>query len=175
MSYEDIWQIIEYMLIIWGAGLSTLLAVIKIQESRIRMSSSYFFYGTDSIEDVIVLYNRSSIPIIITHWELLLLKRRRCIFFDAIDSRTPDEFFSDITILPHGRHEMVFGEQDSFPWGKEIGDAVWYLKLHIVGRYRPKWLRIYPKRRLPIIFRQRKHAPEFLQEQESSTAQPLSG
>jgi hypothetical protein len=60
----------------WGAGLSTLLAVVKLFElwrDRFRVDVSYNFTGNESIGNEILIRNLSSRPLILAYWELLLL------------------------------------------------------------------------------------------------------
>jgi hypothetical protein len=64
----------------WGAGLSTLLAAVKLFElwrDRFRVDVSYNFTGNDIGNDIIIR-NLSSRPMILAHWDLLYCCYGRC-------------------------------------------------------------------------------------------------
>ena len=58
----------------WGAGLSTLLAIVKLSElwrDRFRVVVGYKFTSQAEIGNDILIRNLSSRPLILGHWELL--------------------------------------------------------------------------------------------------------
>lgn len=63
----------------WGAGLSTLLALVKLWElwrDRFRIDVSYNFSGEPSNGNKIILRNLSNKPIILEYWEVLYCSGR---------------------------------------------------------------------------------------------------
>ena len=139
---------IEIILAVWGAVLSTVLAGVKLWEmyrARPRITTSYSLSAPDQGGNQIILENASGTPVMVSYWELLLRKRR---FFcrETLKGRFPNEGYCDITIGAHSRHVLHFEDEEYFPWGvSEMEGAVWWLKLHILGRGRPVWLKVYPK------------------------------
>lgn len=79
----------------------------------------------------------------ISYMELLWVKRR---FFKRVttDRKDGKDGICDITIGSYGRHTLAFDGHDYFEWGHAtIKFGKLYLKLHIVGRSKPVWLKIY--------------------------------
>ena len=73
-------EISKEVIALWGAGLSTTLALIKIWElwsSRRRIEISYGFDGRPDVGNEIIIRNLSDKPMIVTYWELLFCKRKR--------------------------------------------------------------------------------------------------
>lgn len=62
----------------WGACLSTILAVVKLWElwrDRFRISVSYHFTSDPELGNEIFIRNLAQHPIILSHWEVLLVSR----------------------------------------------------------------------------------------------------
>jgi len=121
----------------WGAGLSTVLAVIKgleIWRDRFQLEVDHNFISDESMGNTILIRNLSSRPFILTYWELLYCSgrwpRRK---FEALSSREHDE--RDCKIEPHTTHELYFADEHYFDWGyKSLKGRKIYIRLHIAGR-----------------------------------------
>ena len=72
-------EIIKEIIVLWGAGLSTLLALIKVWEvwsSRHHaIDVGYLFQGPEYGNDIFIR-NLSDKPVIVTDWELLFCERK---------------------------------------------------------------------------------------------------
>ena len=139
-------QTISIILGIWGAGVSTSLAGIKILEvwrERLRLSTSYSFSHRDHGGNEIIIENPSKTPVMISYWELLW-RRRRYLKLEITGGRFPQEGYCNITIGAHARHTLEFAEQEYFDSGHAaIKMGKLYLKLYIVGRSKPVLLKVY--------------------------------
>ncbi len=124
----------------WGAGLSTLLASVKLFElwsARRRIEISYRFIGIPEEGNDIIIRNISDKPFIVTHWELQFCKRK---WFRWIPYRIedPEGFGSDICIQEHSSKVLNFSDAYYFEWGhKAMSGKRIYLKLIIAGKKRP--------------------------------------
>lgn len=121
----------------WGAGLSTLLAIVKLWEvwrDRFRLDVGYNMTSSPEVGNEINIRNLSGTPIIISYWELFYrphcwpLKKDTSINSSGADAR-------DIKIEPHSSKTFRFIEVDHFDWGWEVmkGRRV-YIRLYIAGR-----------------------------------------
>lgn len=121
----------------WGAGLSTLLAFIKLWEvwkSRFRVDIGHNFTSEPSIGNNILVRNLSSDPIILEYWELHYGSRlwpfRK---YEEFESPGPDA--RDIQIQPHSSYKFSFTDQYHFNWSpKALKGRKIYIKLYIAGR-----------------------------------------
>ena len=121
----------------WGAGLSTLLAIVKLLEfwrDRFRLEVSCNLTGSESIGNEILIRNLSNRPIIITYWELLYCSGRwpqRT--FEPLESADFDS--SDRRLEPYATDTLRFADANYFSWGQKVlnGRRVFIL-LHIAGR-----------------------------------------
>ena len=128
-----------YLIALWGAALSTLLALVKLYElwrDRFRLEVGYSFTGSVEIGNTILIRNISSKPLILSCWEVLygsgFWPRRR---FEII--AYPDHDSGDTRIDPHSTLELHFSEQDYFSWGhKALKGRKIFIRLHIAGRKR---------------------------------------
>ncbi len=124
------------LLAVWGAFLSTVLAIIKLWEiyrERARLIVSYSFSSPENGNDVI-LYNPTKTPVLINYWELLWIKKR-WFHSEVTFGEFPNDGFSDIIIPAHSRYVLSFREQMYFEWhhdSRDKGDI--YIRLYIVGR-----------------------------------------
>ena len=129
----------------WGAGLSTLLAAVKLWElwrDRFRLDIGYSFTGSPDIGNEIHIRNLSGTPIILGYWELFYRPHLWPIKKDcSIDSPGADA--CDIRIEPHSSKTFSFREMDHFNWGwKAMKGRRIYIRLYIAGR-RPLTKRVY--------------------------------
>ena len=131
---------------LWGAGLSTLLAVVKLWElwvARRRVEISYNFRSLPEIGNDIIIRNLSSTPIVITYWELLFCERK-AFRWKAFRSEDPEEDVSDLCIAGHSSIKINFSGQYFFEWGHNVlGGKRLYFRFHIAGKRKPKKLLLY--------------------------------
>lgn len=129
----------------WGAGLSTLLALIKLWElwrDRFRLQVGYNFRGNEDLGNEVIIRNLSTRPVVLTYWELLYCTGR-------FPNRTLEAFrdpgadVEDIQIAPHTSYALTFSEQDHFDWGvRALNGRAIYVRLHLAGR-RPILRKVY--------------------------------
>jgi hypothetical protein len=123
----------------WGAGLSTLLAIVKVFElwrDRFRIDVSATFRDRTHDNEVLIR-NLSSRPYILAHWELLYCsghwpRTRRS--FETIVSN--DDFNAgDHQIGPNATHTLQFTDEYYFPWEPSVlnGRRI-FIKLYVAGR-----------------------------------------
>ena len=128
------------MIALWGAGLSTLLAFIKLWELwkvRRRIEVSYGFVGVPEIGNDIIIRNLSGTPIIISYWELLFCERKG-FKWTAYRNENPAEDTHDICIPAHASTKINFSGADYFEWGhKALGGKRLYFKFYIAGKRNP--------------------------------------
>ena len=122
----------------WGAGLSTLLAIIKLWElwrDRFRLQVGYNFRGNEDLGNEVIIRNLSTRPVVLTYWELLYCTGRfPCRTFEAF--RDPGADAEDIQIAPHTSYALTFSEQNHFDWGvSALNDRAIYVRLHLAGRW----------------------------------------
>lgn len=133
-------EISKEIIALWGAGLSTLLALIKIWEiwsSRRRIEVSYGFVGLSEVGNDIIIRNLSDKPMILSYWELLFCKRKGLKWL-PYRNENPAEDISDIYIAAHSSKTLNFSGPDYFEWGhKVLGGKRIYLNMHIAGRRKP--------------------------------------
>jgi hypothetical protein len=124
------------LLTLWGAGLSTILALVKIWElwsSRRRIEVSYGFSGGPDGNNIIIR-NLSDKPMILVYWELLFCERK-WLKWVPYRNENPAEDARDLCIAAHSSHVLNFSGQDYFEWGhKALGGKRLYLALHIAGK-----------------------------------------
>lgn len=130
----------------WGAGLSTLLAILKLAElwrNRFRIEISPNLTDSESHGNTIQIRNLSNKPIIITYWEIMYVSgrwpRRK---FEVIAH--PDHDSGDCRIESQSTLELIFTEQDYFSWSHKIlnGRKI-FIRAFIAGR-RPILRTLYP-------------------------------
>ena len=129
----------------WGAGLSTLLAVVKLWElwsDRFRVDVGYNFTGSLDVGNEIFIRNLTGAPIILSYWELLWLSGRwPCRTESTLTS--PQEDARDIRIDAHSSLTLTFKNEEHFDWGvKALEGRRIYVRLWIAGR-RPVLRKVY--------------------------------
>jgi hypothetical protein len=138
-------QAIDY-LALWGAVLSTLLALAKFWEiwkSRNRVEISHNFTGNDDIGNEVIIRNLGGTPLLITYWELLWLQRH---WFRWKQSHaiSADWTFEDLNFGGHTSIKLSFREENAFDWSASaMGKDKIYLHLHIADRSRPILRKVY--------------------------------
>ena len=121
----------------WGAGLSTLLAFVKLWElwrDRFRIDIGCNLTSKPEIGNEIFIRNLSANPIILSYWELLhcsgVWPFRK---LSEFESSGPDA--SDIKIEPHSSKAFSFSEAYHFGWTpKSLQGRKIYMRLYVVGR-----------------------------------------
>ena len=131
--------------IVWGAGLSTLLAILKLVEfwrDRFRLEVDYDF-STDPHEgNRIVVRNLTARPITIPYRELLM-RRRWAVLRKREEIPLTDEQPCDVSIPAHASHTFEFKEQSHFSLkSKLLAGKTIYLRVWLAGR-RPITLKVY--------------------------------
>jgi len=133
-------------LAVWGAALSTLLAVAKFWEmwkGRTRIEVSYSFAGDEAIGNEIIIRNLAATPILITYWELRWL-HRSWFRWKQSGGKYPEEAFGDLKLGGHSSTKIVFREEDHFDWGASaLGNRKIFIRLHIAGKTRPVQKKVY--------------------------------
>lgn len=131
------------MLTYWGAGISTLLAVIKIWEvfwrDRLKIDHSYWFTGLESEADTITLYNLSPFPIQVMSWSLELRPKLFRYWLRSQELSPNYDIVSGFKIDGHSVKELEFGEEFKINFGSKVSknyDLI--LNLKIAGRTNPK-------------------------------------
>lgn len=121
----------------WGAGLSTLLAIVKLSElwrDRFRIDVSYNFTSDENIGNEVLIRNLSNRPLILAHWELLYCSGRwprRS--FEPLESADFD--IGDRRLEPYATHTLHFTESNYFSWGhKTLNGRRIFIRLHVAGR-----------------------------------------
>lgn len=100
----------------WGAGLSTLLVIIKIFElwrDRCRIEVNCYSTSNESIGNDIVIRNLSSRPIILKYWELLDCSGHWPLrSFKSFDGAESDS--GDFRLEPYATLSLRFANEDYF-------------------------------------------------------------
>jgi hypothetical protein len=124
-------------LALWGAGLSTLLAVIKVWEmwsNRFRLEVSHTFASSPEIGNEVVIRNLSGQPVILTCWELQHRSGRWPFAkFESFESAEHDT--GDVTIQAHSTYTLRFTEANHFAWSSRAlrGRSI-VIRLCLAGR-----------------------------------------
>lgn len=130
-------------LALWGAALSTALAIREILKARMKLEVGFTFTGdVEGLGNRIFLRNLSEKPVVITWWQLQWCKKKwfRWGMFDGIQ---PDEYFTDIVIPPHSSHTFTFSGETYFNSSRKLyeGGAI-VLYLLVSGRNQPVKLKV---------------------------------
>lgn len=129
------------ILAIWGATLSSALAVWEYRKRRLNLSTAYAFFGTDEIADEIIIVNLSPVPVFVSHWALVWIPKNHLSRKKPIDI-TPDDL-NGFKIAGEDIVTLKFGGQDKIPWGYSVSEKrKLVLTLHIHGRKTVKKLTI---------------------------------
>lgn len=131
---------------LWGAGLSTVLAVLRIWElwkNRVSVEVSHNFTSDPDIGNEVIIRNLTGTPVLVKYWELVWA-RRRWPKLQQSARMTPDERFADLQIPPHDSIKLPFRHGEHFDWGPraQAGNSI-YLRLHVAGKKRPIMKLVY--------------------------------
>jgi len=129
----------------WGAGLSTLLALIKLWElwrNRFQFEVSYNFAGDPEIGNKVLIRNLSSQSFLLTHWELCYCKGYWPFrTFQEIESADHDA--TDRKVEPQSTLILTFSEATHFDWGtKALNGRRIFIRIWFAGR-RPAYRKVY--------------------------------
>lgn len=129
----------------WGAGLSTLLALVKLWEiwrDRFRIDVGYGFTGDPGMGNEVHIRNLSGTPIILSYWELFYRPHLWPVRKDS-EIHSPLDDAHDLKIDAHSSKTLSFTGMDHFDWGwKAMKGQRICIRLHIAGR-RPLVKRLY--------------------------------
>ena len=121
----------------WGAGLSTLLAIIKLWElwqDRFRVEVGSGFTGHIEAGNDVHIRNLSSTPVILCYWELFYRYHLWPFRKDKYIC-SPEAHASDLKIEQHSSKTFNFSGQDHFSWDwKSMRGRGIYIRLHFAGR-----------------------------------------
>jgi len=121
----------------WGAGLSTLLAVVKIFElwrDRFRIDVGYGFTGDEHQGNDIHIRNLSGNPVILANWELFYRPNLWPIKKDTYIT-SPEADAYDLKIEAHSSKTFNFNGPEHFSWGwKAMKGRKIYIRLYFAGR-----------------------------------------
>src|SRR5689334_13514586 len=124
----------------WGAGLSTVLGIIRILEylkTRTNLELSPILRSDEEEGHDILIKNNSTVPVTVHYMDVVRAKK-------AKDENSIEHLvhFEDnhilFTIEPRGAHSAKFSEGDYFP---TRGGPI-FLRLWVVGQKKPLWLKI---------------------------------
>ena len=126
------------ILAVWGAGLSTILAVVKLWEvwsNRFRMNVSHVFTSCPHEGNTVMIRNLSGRPVILEYWELFY-GSGIWPFTKTQDIASPGPDAKDRRIESHSSDALIFAGPDHFSWGPDVlkGRKI-YIRLHIAGRW----------------------------------------
>lgn len=128
---------------IWGAGLSTFLAGVKLWEinrNHFRVDAAYNLTNSEVEGNEIYIRNLNNRPITIEHWELQWRDRR---WSKADTIRMAQDFSAGRKIDSYGSMTLRFDMQEYFSI-KPINDGKkLYIKLYCVGKKFPIVKRVY--------------------------------
>jgi len=125
------------LLAVWGAFLSTVLAVVKLREvwqARFRVEVKASLTASEEAGNTVSIRNLAGKPLILGYWEVLRIsgrwpfRKEECLV-------SPDEYACDCSIAAHSALPLYFTEQDHFDWGPGSlqGDRL-FIRLHFAGR-----------------------------------------
>jgi hypothetical protein len=129
----------------WGAGLSTLLALLKVWElwqNRFRIEVGSGLTGSVDVGNDIHIRNLSSSPVILCHWELFYRDHLWPLKKDTYIC-SPEADACDIRVDQHSSKTFNFNGQYHFSWNfKTMKGRRIYMRLHFAGR-RPIIRKVY--------------------------------
>lgn len=129
----EILDFVDYKAVasIWGAGLSTILAIIKISENRFKIDVAYLFRGGNRPDEVLItnLYRKG---IIITNYKVII-SRNRWSDGKPLDVGLSDDLLN-ISIKPNEACKLVFQENNKISDYQLPKSMKFYIELTIAGK-----------------------------------------
>lgn len=141
---------VSFWLSVFGATTGAILAAIRIFEfysaRRVSFETEVRLHPRAEPGNEIVLLNKSSIPVIISYFDLVWVKPSTAFgspipfTWNIVREATPiePETTYDVTVAPHATHALFFPAVEYLNWGLNIEHDV-YLRLWIFGRRSPLW------------------------------------
>ncbi|GAB3131243.1 hypothetical protein GCM10027256_37280 [Novispirillum itersonii subsp. nipponicum] len=133
---------------LYGAALSTVLAVVKVWEiwrDRFRLDIGCTFVGNPEVGHEIRIRNLSTKPFILKYWDVFY-GSSVCPFQkeELVSDRDFGNIDPDTTIAPASTHTLIFADESYFSVNHNSlrGRSV-YIRLHIAGR-KPIRRKLYP-------------------------------
>jgi len=127
-------------LAIWGAALSTILALVKIYEkweARRIIEITCYFDGRPNVGNRVIVRNISDKQLIVTYWILSFCKRNN-LSWKEYNTEEPREDAEDIHIPPHSSKSFIFCDEQYFEWSFEKAkNRKVFFKLYIAGKSKP--------------------------------------
>jgi hypothetical protein len=132
---------------IWGAGVSTLLGLVKIWETfwkdRLRLEATHSFIDPCEKADEITVVNLSGLPVQVSHWTLAWKPNPFRWRTSEIDVTPEPECVGRFTIPSKGNYTLYFEEDAKFDSSyRTARHRNLYLTLNIFGRRQPKVLKV---------------------------------
>lgn len=137
----------QFWVALWGAGLATVLAGIKIWEiwrERVRLYTSYSFTSDPYIGSSITVFNTSKVPALFSYWDVVAAKKagrkdvRTVAEPDGIDGG------GHVTIPAHSARKFEFHEMDHFDWPKPVDTKeTLFIRLYRADSRKTVWLPVY--------------------------------
>ena len=143
-------------LAVWGAALSTFLAVLQARDAwrrRFRIDIGANLHSDPDYGNRVMVRNLGGYSIILTYWELVWLSG--CWpFRKQTNSISPEDQARDLNIEPGSGRELLFEGPNHFDWGvRALKGRRIYIRLHIAGRRRSVLRRVYPTRGTSLRWR----------------------
>ncbi|WP_154662573.1 hypothetical protein [Solimonas flava] len=121
----------------WGAGLSTLLATVKLYElwrDRFRLDVTYKFTSDVGRGNDVLIRNLSGRPVILEHWELFY-REGRWPRHKEEDIAYAEHDSNDKRIDAYNTHTLHFSDENYFSWGHSaLNGRRIFIRLHLAGR-----------------------------------------
>lgn len=126
-------MLLTTILAIWGAVLSTVLCSIKVYEIY-RDRSGVVVRHSFAEQDEIILYNPSSIEILIDYWELVWITKRNLFTTKVIPIHLDGGENFHTILEAHSKKNIDFNDQYQIPWRSKPENSKLYIRLYINGR-----------------------------------------
>ncbi|RKR80090.1 hypothetical protein BDD43_0183 [Mucilaginibacter gracilis] len=126
------------------SGTLVWIRIVEYRRDKKGVAVSYAITGDPNGHDSIYLTNLSAVPILVDYWELVW-RRKNFLFFN---NDQPINLHADedlhMALQPRTRTSLNFADEYSFNWHpKNKGKVNLFIKLHIAGKSKPKYLFVY--------------------------------
>ena len=137
------WLLNADPLAVWGALLSTVLAIREYIKSKVNIEISFSYASHPGFGNELVLRNLSNVPVIVTYWELVKQSNRFSKPLVPVLA-APDEYFKDWVISAHSSSSLCFRDEDHFSCSKEaLNGKNIFFHCHIAGKRFPIVTKVY--------------------------------
>jgi hypothetical protein len=121
---------------VWGALLSTFLAIREYLKSKLKIEVDFLSTTSTSIGNKVTIRNNSFRPIVITYWEIVF-RELRFLPLGESPCHSP-ESFTDFRISEHSSTTLEFTDGNYFPCSPQaLKGRKLYMRLHVSGRRCP--------------------------------------